>query len=139
MLRNTFFMPPGTISDTADERSVFATREPQLDPTAVELPVDLFIQDDSIIVRAPIVAAGINDISVSVLGDELTITKTSSTAPAEGARYYLRECYWDKLSRSVVLPQPVDIDNTKATLNDGILTVNLPLKNRPKGKTIRVK
>jgi len=137
MLRNTFLITPEL--ETPAAQTAISQEASELDANTVELPIDLFLEGDNIIVRTPVVAAGINDVSVSIVGDELTITKAGSLSSDSADEYYIKECYWDRLSRNVILPKPVDVERTRATLNDGVLTITLPLLHKPSSKVIRVK
>lgn len=137
MLRNTFFI--ANDAELADDESVQeANPDPNFNPEAVELPVDVYILGRNLIVQTPIVAAGINDINVSLVGEKLTLTKSAGPMD-EGDRYYHKECYWGDLKRVIHLPKAVDIDRVKATLNEGVLTVSLPLLEKTDAKIIRVK
>lgn len=127
MLRDTFF----TKSEPEAVKS----------DTSLELPIDLFRSGDKLIVRTPIAGANLNHISVSVGPQRLTIHKAEHNIAYSDSpdRVYLEECHWGELSRTVDLPMPVNPDTTRATLNDGVLTIAMPLINPNQSKLIRIK
>lgn len=106
----------------------------------VELPVDMFRSGGKIIIKAPIVGAGIHDVSVTVNNNQLTIYKNSfrEESPQQD-HYYIQECHWGILSRTVDLPKEVDTERTRASLNDGVLTVIMPVLTDQHTKIIRIK
>ncbi|MFH0905388.1 MAG: Hsp20/alpha crystallin family protein [bacterium] len=106
---------------------------------ALELPLDLIRAGNQLIVRAPIVGAGIHDITITVSGNQLTIHKNSTTEEAEREEYpYVQECHWGALSRTISLPKPVDPNRTRASLHDGILTVVMPIVAKSHTQVIRI-
>jgi HSP20 family protein len=50
-------------------------------------------------------------------------------------RYFTRECYWGRFSRSIILPVDVRNDQVAATINNGVLTIRLP-KIEPQKVTV---
>ena len=119
--------------ESADEAEVIT--EPQ-----IELPVDMFRVDSKIIIKAPIVGAGIHDISVTISDNQLTIHKNSfREEPTKKEQYYIQECHWGVLSRTIDLPKEVDTERTRASLSDGILTVVMPILSNQHTKIINIK
>jgi HSP20 family protein len=133
MLRDTFF----TKADS-DSSQVAIDID---DHGALELPIDLFRSDNNLIVRAPIAGANLHHITVSLGAQKLTITKAEhiDSSNANPDRIYLEECHWGELSRTIELPLPVNPDHTRATLNDGVLTVIMPIINPSQSKFIKIK
>lgn len=108
--------------------------------TEAELPVDLIRTGNKLIIRTPIVGANADDINIVYENNVLTITKNSFKEEGETDEYfYLQECHWGPLSRSIELPKDIDPDRIKATLDDGILTITLPLANKAYTKVINVR
>jgi HSP20 family protein len=40
--------------------------------------------------------------------------------------FFIKECYWGKFSRTIILPSDVKTEDAKATLKDGVLTISMP-------------
>jgi HSP20 family protein len=94
-----------------------------------QLTCDVYQDKDNIVVKSTIAGVEIENIDISVNNDLLTIRgHRESDETIKEEDYYSQECYWGTFSRSIVLPQEVDHNKTKATLKNGILTVTLPKK-----------
>jgi HSP20 family protein len=105
----------------------------------VELPIDLARRGQTLIIRAPIVGATADDISVTVNQDILFIHKGATPPPTRVDNYYTRECHWGPIARELHLPLPVDPSGTQAKLKDGVLTITLPIiKQTGRTKVIKI-
>jgi HSP20 family protein len=81
-----------------------------------------------------------DSISVTIENSILTISgKKESFREEEGARYYLKETACGAFSRSIRLPGEVEEEKVEATFKDGVLTLEMPLKQEPKTKRIEIK
>jgi len=132
MLRDTFF----TKTEPAERDSI----NEAVDGEALELPVDLFRSGNNLILRAPVIGVDINRVHVTLGNNRLTLRKVDGPAPLDTPeRSYLQECHWGELARAIDLPLPVNPDQTRATLHEGVLTVIMPLLNPHQAKLIRIK
>lgn len=99
--------------------------------TVNSLAVDMTSDDKQITVRAALPGFNEDEVSVDVRGNMLTISaETKAEREDHNANWYMREMRYGKFMRSVALPEDVVADKAEATLENGILTVNLP-KQRP--------
>ncbi|MDD5606050.1 MAG: Hsp20/alpha crystallin family protein [Patescibacteria group bacterium] len=138
MLKNIFFAK--NLEADANRITFGETTDEVLDKVGAELPIDLVRTGNKIIVRTPIVGANADDISITIENNTLTITKNSFREESDEEEYfYLQECHWGPLSRVIELPKEVDPERIRATLDDGILTVILPLANKAYTKVINVR
>ena len=81
-----------------------------------------------------------DSIAVSIENRVLTISgKKESFHEEEGARYYLKETVCGAFSRSIRLPGEVEEEKVEATFKDGVLTLEMPLKQEAKTKRIEIK
>ncbi len=104
------------------------------------LTVDVFQDGDYIIIQSTV--AGVKDENL-----EINITNESVTIRGERERkeevkekdYFYQELFWGTFSRSIILPQEVDPENSTATLKNGILNIRMPKMNRNKSKKLKVK
>ncbi|MFA5358214.1 MAG: Hsp20/alpha crystallin family protein [Patescibacteria group bacterium] len=103
-----------------------------------QLAVDVFQDQNNIVVKTAIAGVKPEDIQISINGDVLTIRgKRSAHEGVKDEDYYYRECYWGAFSRSVVLPIEVQQDKIEAVLKNGVMTVTLP-KAKPE-KTVKIR
>lgn len=106
---------------------------------AIELPIDLIRTGNKLILKAPIVGAGINDINVTINTDQIIINKSGIHEPIDtNEQAYAQECHWGALSRTIDLPKNIDPDRTKASLHEGVLTIVMPIAVKSHIKTIKI-
>jgi HSP20 family protein len=79
------------------------------------------------------------DIEVSVLGDEVTIKGQRAITTPEGAVHLRRERRGGAFSRTFTLPETVQVDKVAASLNDGVLLITLPKSPAVQPRKIAVK
>lgn len=107
------------------------------------LPIDVYQTEDEVIVKASAPGFKPEDIQISVTDDTLTLRGEISQEREEkdenGSQYYIRELRFGSFSRSIRLPNPVDVDKAKAEFENGVLTLTLPKAEGAKPKTITVK
>jgi len=104
-----------------------------------QLTVDVFQDDEYIIIQSTIAGVGQDDIDISITNDMVTIK--GRRAPAAKIRpgdYFYRELYWGAFSRSIILPVDIDADGAKASMKNGLLTIRLPKLERLKTKKLKI-
>ncbi len=101
----------------------------------MEMPtVDIQQQGNDIIVTADLPGVDKKDIKVDVRNDNvLDITAQKQTESVEQSRtaYLRRERRFMGYARSIMLPAAVDKARAKAMYNNGVLTVTLPMVQKP--------
>jgi len=103
-----------------------------------QLSVDVFLIDDAIVVKSTIAGVHPDDLELFLNRDMLTIRgERTHEEKVEDRDFFLRECYWGKFSRTIILPSDVKADEAKASLKDGVLTIMLPKAEH--ARTIPVK
>ncbi|MDO8462980.1 MAG: Hsp20/alpha crystallin family protein [bacterium] len=92
-----------------------------------ELSVDVYETETHFVVQTAIAGVRPDALALSIQRDLLTIRgERASCAPHEHRSYLVEECFWGRFSRSVILPEPVDVPRSKAELKLGVLTITLP-------------
>src|SRR3989344_3099002 len=56
-----------------------------------------------------------------------------------GPDYFTRELFWGSFSRTIMLPQEVDVEASSASAKDGLLTIILPKLDKARQTKLRVK
>lgn len=104
------------------------------------LAVDMYENDESVVVKTAIPGAKADEIDVSVTGDTLTIkAETHEEEEIKRENYLRRERRQGSFCRSVTLPGGLNTDKANADYTDGILTLVFPKAEEVKPKTIEVK
>lgn len=92
-----------------------------------QLSVDVYRQDGNIVVRSTIAGVEPEDLEIFLDRDILTIKgRRHHDETVERRDFIIRECYWGKFSRTIILPGDVHVGTTRATLKDGVLTIVMP-------------
>lgn len=91
-------------------------------------------------VEAELPGYKMEDIEVSVLGDEITVKGQRTITAAENASYLHRERNaTQSFARTFTLPFSVQADKVEASLTDGVLLVSLPKSPEVQPRKIAVK
>ena len=126
--------------DNNREEELFEnSREDNSDNEEGQLTIDVYQNDDFIIVKSIIGGASSNDLDISITNDMVTI-KGARKNPDEikTEDYYYQECFWGNFSRSVILPCDIKTDEVKATMKNGILTIKLPRIEKNSSMKVKV-
>lgn len=103
-----------------------------------QLSVDVYQTEKDIVIKSTIAGIKPDDIDITINNDMVTIRGTRNRErEVKESDYLFQECYWGGFSRSVILPQAIKADKVKSTLENGILTIRLPMA--PQVKKVRVK
>jgi HSP20 family protein len=105
------------------------------------LPVDIERTDDSIVIRASVPGFTPDEVNVTVDSGVLTIDARHEEEKEEKDKkgaVLRRERYTGRLYRQIALGDGVKSDTAKATFDNGVLTVTVPLAARPEPKKIPV-
>lgn len=103
------------------------------------LTVDVFRTDDNVVIKSTIAGVTDQDLDISITSDTVKITGTRK--PDESVKlsdYDYRELFWGQFSRTIILPEEIDPDNAKATLKNGLLTLQLPKLAKTRIKKIKI-
>ena len=91
--------------------------------------IDLADEGDEFVVTADVPGYESGDLELRLTGETLAISgnreRTQETG-GEEENYIRRERKTQSFSRQIRLPEPVDADGIRASVNNGVLTVRLP-------------
>jgi len=105
-----------------------------------KLAIDLLQTDSELIVQSAIAGVNTENLDISVEGDTLTIRgKREKPIESGGEEYFYQECYWGPFSREIILPVEIDPTRIKDSMQEGILTVRMPIIQREKKRKIEIK
>ncbi len=103
------------------------------------LPMDAYITDDAIVIRADIPGIEPDDLDITLEGDTLTIRGEIKRDDANNRKYVLLERPTGKFERTLTINTPIDNDKVEANFNNGVLTLTLPKAEAVKPRQITVK
>lgn len=81
----------------------------------------------------------LEELEITVLGNELTIKGERKAVPQEGVAYHLRERGAGVFSRLLRFPSELDAEKAQARLENGILALDLPRHASARPRKIEVK
>lgn len=105
-----------------------------------DLPVDVYQTQDAIVVKAFIAGVQPTSIDISLTREMLTISGTrEDEREVEEDDYFQRELYWGAFSRTILLPEEVEVDMAEASEKHGILMIRLPKINKVRQTKLKVR
>ena len=134
----------GTVKVDEDENSELEITEEKSrlleDEAEGELTVDVYQNTDNIIIKA--MAAGVRpeDLDISIARDMVTIRgKREEERSVTEENYFQKELYWGSFSRTILLPQEIDVEESEAVEKHGLIIITLPKLDKTKQSKLRVK
>lgn len=114
---------------------------PQEAPEAEgELAVDVYQTPDSIVIKALVAGVQPSSIDISLTREMLTISGIrADEKEVEEENYFQQELYWGSFSRTILLPEEIDVDRAEASEKHGILMVRLPKINKRRETKLKVR
>ncbi len=105
-----------------------------------QLPVDIQQTPGEIIIRSFVAGLRPDELNISISRDMVEIDGSrTEREQIANSDYFARELFWGSFSRTIMLPQEVDIDLCTASAKDGLLTLTLPKLDKKKQTKLRVK
>lgn len=105
-----------------------------------QLPVDVHQTASDLIIRAFVAGVRPDELSISIARDKVEIEGSRmEREQTAGPDYFTRELFWGSFSRTIMLPQEVDVEASSASAKDGLLTIILPKLDKAKQTKLRVK
>ena len=109
-------------------------------PEEGELSVDVYQGPNEIIIKTMVAGVKPEDLDVSITREMVTIKgKREEERTINEDDYFHKELYWGSFSRSIVLPQEIDVDSAEATERHGLLILKLPKLNKNRQTKVKVR
>ncbi len=109
--------------------------------TEGQLTVDVYRDGDDIVVESTVAGVDPDNLEVNITTDAVTIRgKRGRETEVKEKDFFYQECFWGRFSRTVILPDEVNPEESEATLtNNGVLRVRMPRLKKNKAKKLKVK
>lgn len=102
-------------------------------------PIDVFEREDALLIRASAPGIAPADLEVQIEDDVLTIRGEVKTEAELGeAKVYRREIAMGAFTRSVRLPEGLDLENVDAAFANGVVTITIPRVAAPQPSARRI-
>jgi HSP20 family protein len=103
------------------------------------LPMDAYITDEAIVIRADVPGISSDELDITLEGDTLAIRGEIKREDAENCQYVLLERPTGRFERTLTINTPIDHDQVEASFKDGVLTLVLPKAEAVKPRQITIK
>ncbi len=101
------------------------------------LPIESYVKDGNVVVRADLPGLDPKDIEVSVIGNVLTIKgERKDEKEVKKENYFRREVSYGAFERHIILPEGAQTDKVKATFKNGVVEVTMPIAKEAGAKKI---
>ena len=93
-----------------------------------QLTVDVYRDSDNIFVVSTVAGVNPRDLDISVENNTLSIKGVRRKPYSDnGVTILLEECFWGEFYRELTINENLDIDKIKATINQGVLIIQIPI------------
>lgn len=92
-----------------------------------ELAVDVMQTTDEIIVKTLVAGVSPEDLDVSISREMVTIKGSRQEhLDIQEQDYFHKELFWGSFARTILLPAEIEVEEAKAELKHGVLTIRMP-------------
>ncbi len=109
------------------------------EPEEAQLALDIYETNDALIIKTMTAGVKKDDLTITLSREHLTIKgRRDNDTRHTTHHYHQQELYWGPFSRTVDLPEEVDIDGAVATEHHGLVTIKLPKFNKKRQTTLKI-
>ena len=146
--RRSFFEKlTGAVRLEDEEESVELEAQPETRPNIfeeaeeeAELTVDVYQTPREIVIKTMVPGVKPEDLDVSITRDTVTIRgERSEDRTVSGDDYVHRELFWGSFSRTIPLPEEINVDDAEAVEKHGLLILRLPKLDKNRQTRLKVK
>lgn len=108
--------------------------------TEGQLAIDMYQTPSDIIIKTMIAGVKQEDLDVSITRDMVVIKgRRDESNDTAGNDYFHKELYWGSFSRTIILPQEIDVDESEATNKNGLLVIKMPKIDKHRQAKLKIK
>ena len=105
-----------------------------------QLSVDVYQTAEHIILKAVVAGVRPDHLDVSITRDMVTIKgRREEQKEVTEENYFYKELYWGSFSRTILLPQEVEVEGAEANEKHGVLIIKLPKIDKDRETRLKVK
>ena len=105
-----------------------------------QLLVDVYQTPDEIVIQSVVSGVRPDELDVAITQEMVTVRgKRERGHHVSDENYFYQELYWGTFSRSILLPQEIDVESSEATLKNGLLTIRLPKIDKARVQKLKIK
>ncbi len=105
-----------------------------------ELMIDVYQTPTDIVIKTMVPGVRPEDLDITITRDMVTVKgKREIERTISQENYFHKELYWGTFSRTILLPQEVEIEEAEAVEKHGLLIIRLPKLDKNRQSKLRVK
>jgi HSP20 family protein len=104
----------------------------------IHVPMDVIADDDAYVIELIVPGLAPDDIEIEIVEKTIEV-QGEFKAPEEDLKYLRKELPIGKFHRVIRLPKLLDMDKSEAKLENGILSLHVPVAEEALPKNIKVK
>lgn len=105
-----------------------------------QLTVDVYQNSEMIVIKTMVAGVRPEDLDISITRDMVVIKgKREEERGVREDDYFIRELYWGSFSRTIVLPQEIEVEESEAVEKHGLLVIKLPKIDKGRQTKLKVK
>ncbi len=105
-----------------------------------QLSLDVYQTPSEIVIKTMVAGVKPEDLDVAITRDSVTIRgKREEDRTLAGDDYFHRELYWGTFSRTIILPEEIDVDEAEALEKHGMLVLRLPKVDKHRKAKLKVR
>jgi len=105
-----------------------------------QLAIDMYQTPSEIVIKTMIAGVKQEDLDISITRDMVVIKgQREESNDTLGNDYFHKELYWGSFSRTVILPQEIDVDESEAINKNGLLVIRLPKIDKHRQAKLKIK
>lgn len=105
-----------------------------------QLTVDVYQTANDIVIKTMIAGVKPEDLDISITRDMVTIKGSrEETREVDDGDYFTKELYWGTFSRTILLPQEIEVEAAEAVEKHGLLIIKLPKVDKGRQTKLKVK
>jgi HSP20 family protein len=104
-----------------------------------QLTVDVYRKEDTIYVVSTVAGVNPTDLDISMENNTLSIKGVRAKPYSENqSNMLLEECFWGEFYRELTINENLDVERINASLNQGVLIIEIPILKIASQKKITV-
>lgn len=105
-----------------------------------ELTVDVYQTPTEIVIKTMVAGVHPEDLDVNITRDMVTIKgKREDVEEVHNHDFFHKELYWGSFSRTIMLPEEIEVEEAEAVEKHGLLTIRLPKIDKSRQNKLKVK
>jgi HSP20 family protein len=105
-----------------------------------QLTVDVYDTPSEIVIKTMVAGVKPEDLDVTITRDTVVIRgKREEDRTVSSEDYFHRELYWGTFSRTIALPEEIDVEESEAMEKYGLLILHMPKIDKHRQTKLKVK